>query len=697
LSNVNSNAEVSNIDKYRKIGSNSKNESDNMSECVVIDGEHLTIEDVVKVAREGAKVELSPGAKERIEKCRKVVDELVAEEKPVYGLTTGFGSKASVFIPKEDAVKLQFNLIRSHSCAVGKPLEEDIVRAIMLLRANTLAKGHSGVRLGVVETIIDMLNAGVYPKIPQKGSLGASGDLACLSHMVLVMMGEGEAFDKEKINKEKGNEKRKFEYISNPEAHLDKIIPGSEALKKAGIKPVVLSSKEGLALNNGTQVMTAISALLVYDAENLVRNAEIACAMSLEAMNGVPGAFDARIHALRPHLGQAKSAKNIRALIEGSEILQYQFNVPRVQRAMISIKNAIDALKTKEKETKDAKDAIRLLSEAYGKLEPIIKKYDSLPDNIESVVEDTVSLLVQSLEIVMKTKNNVGKNGLGDKLDKNGRDKNGLVKSNMEKNLGWLGLAKSSLLSALREIQSLEPSKVRKPQDAYSLRCMPQVAGASRDAIEYCRRVVTVELNSATDNPLIFPDEKEAISGGNFHGQPIALAMDFIGIALSEIADISERRIARLVDGALSNGLPSLLVLGSGLNSGFMIPQYTAASLVSENKVLSHPASVDSIPSCENQEDHVSMGTTSARKGREILWNAEYVVAIELLCAAQGLDFRQPLQAGKGTRTAYLELRKVVKHVDEDRILVKDIEKIVNLIRTRKLVKEVEKVVGKLE
>ncbi|MEM2900481.1 MAG: histidine ammonia-lyase [Thermoplasmata archaeon] len=640
------------------------------SECVVIDGEHLTIEDVVKVAREGAKVELSPSAKKKIEKCRRVVDELVAEEKPVYGLTTGFGSKASVFIPKEDAVKLQLNLIRSHSCAVGKPLEEDVVRAIMLLRANTLAKGHSGVRLGVIETILEMLNAGVYPKIPQKGSLGASGDLACLSHMVLVMMGEGEAFDREK------REDGKFEYISNPEAYLEKIIPGREALKKAGIKPVVLSSKEGIALNNGSQVMTAIGALLVYDAENLVRNAEIACAMSLEAMNGVAGAFDPRIHALRPHPGQVKSAKNIRALIEGSEILQYPFNVPRVQRAMISIQNAVDALKTKEKETRDAEEAVRLMNEAYAKLEPIVKKSSSLPDTIGSLVEDALSLLVESLEIVMKMSS-----GLGKVLDK-GLD---------------IGLAKTSLLSAIREIQSIEPSKVRKPQDAYSLRCMPQVAGASRDAIEYCRRVITIEINSATDNPLIFPDEKEAISGGNFHGQPIAIAMDLLGIALSEIADISERRIARLVDGALSNGLPSLLVIGSGLNSGFMIPQYTAASLVSENKVLSHPASVDSIPSCENQEDHVSMGTTAARKARDILWNAEYVVAIELLCAAQGLDFRNPLQPGKGTRAAYKELRKVAKHVDEDRILVKDIESIVNLIRMRKLVKEVEKEVGKLE
>ncbi len=628
---------------------------------MAIDGERLTIEEVIKVAREGAKVALTPEAKKRIDACRRVVDRLVDDERPVYGLTTGFGSKASVFVPKEDAVKLQFNLIRSHSCAVGRPLPEDVVRAVMLLRANTLAKGHSGIRLEVIETLLSMLNSGVYPKIPEKGSLGASGDLACLSHMVLVMMGEGEAFAKPQTKD------GKFSYIAHPEAHLDDLISGKEALKMAGIKPVILSSKEGIALNNGSQVMTAIGALAVYDAENLVRNSEIACAMSLEAMNGVAGAFDPRVHAIRPHTGQGKTAKNIRALIEGSEILQYPFNVPRVQRAMISIESAIDALekRTKGKDAKDAKEAIRLLSSAHKKLEPITNKLCSAPDAFEREVDEALALLVHSLEIVM---------------------------TRLKSQLG-----RASLLAALREIQSIEPAKVRKPQDAYSLRCMPQVAGASRDAIEYCRRAITTELNSATDNPLIFPDDNEAISGGNFHGQPIALAMDFLGIALAEIADISERRIARIVDGALSNGLPSLLVVGSGLNSGFMIPQYTAASLVSENKVLAHPASVDSIPSCENQEDHVSMGTTAARKARDILWNAENVVAIELMCASQGLDFRAPLSPGKGVKAAHSAVRKVAKHVDEDRILHKDIAAIVELIRTRKLLNEVESAVGKLE
>lgn len=499
---------------------------------VIIDGNNLTIEDVVHVARDGYRVELSSIAEERVLYSRKIVERYVNDEKVVYGITTGFGKFSDVVISKEDTEILQKNLIMSHSCGVGEPLPEEVVRAIMLLRANALAKGFSGVRLETLNTLIEMLNKGVTPIIPEKGSLGASGDLAPLAHMVLVMTGKGEALYK------------------------GERMTGEKAMKEAGISPVVLSSKEGLALINGTQVMSAIGCLNVYDAKRLIKYADAVSSITLEALRGIIDAFDDRVQMVRPHRGQMITAKNIRKICEGSTLITRQGEI--------------------------------------------------------------------------------------------------------------------------------------RVQDAYTLRCIPQVHGAIRDAIEYAEEVLIREINSATDNPLIFPDDGEVISGGNFHGEPIALAMDFLGIAVSEIANISERRIERLVNYQL-NDLPPFLTEKGGLNSGMMIAQYTAASLVSENKVLAHPASVDSIPSSANQEDHVSMGTIAARKAREIIENATRVIAIELMAALQEMEFRKGFKKGKGSQIIYDLVREYVKPLEEDRELYIDINACFNIIKSGKVLKVLEK------
>jgi len=511
---------------------------------VLADGENLTIEDVVAVAREGAEVQIPRKAKEKVERCREVLEEAVKEKRVIYGVTTGFGALATVVIPSESVKKLQSNLIRSHSAGVGKPLDKDATRALMLLRANTLAKGNSGIKLQTLETLVQMINKRVHPVIPEKGSVGASGDLAPLAHMALVIMGEGEA-----------------EYNG-------KRMSGKEAMEKAGITPVELDSKEGLALINGTQLMTAIGTLALYDAERLVKTAEIAAAMSLEALRAISDAFDERIHRIRPHPGQIASARNIRLLTAGSKIMQ----------------------------------SSRMLAK--------------------------------------------------------------------------------------------EP-KMRPPQDPYSLRCTPQALGAARDAISYTRKVIETEINSAIDNPLIFVEDKEFLSGGNFLGQPISIAMDLLGIALTVIGNISERRIARLLDENLSLGLPAFLIhkeVEKGIHSGFMSAQITAAALASENKALSHPASVDSIPTTANFEDFVSMGSVAARKTREILQNVEWILAIELLCAAQGIDYRGADKAGKGTKVAHSLIRKKVPILKEDKIISTDIETIRELIRSKGLIDAVEKV-----
>ncbi|HOR85392.1 MAG TPA: histidine ammonia-lyase [Bacillota bacterium] len=505
---------------------------------LLIDGEHLTIKHVVDVARNNYTVELSEQAAERIRKSRDYVDGLVDRGEVVYGITTGFGKFSDVFISKEDTKALQKNLIVSHSCSLGDPLPEEVVRAAMLLRVNALAKGFSGIRLETVNTLIEMLNKGVHPVIPEKGSLGASGDLAPLATMVLVMLGEGEAYYK------------------------GVRMTGKEAMDKSGIKTIELTSKEGLALINGTPVMTAIGTLAVYDAGNLLKNADIISAMTLEALKGITTAFDKKVHEVRGQVGQTAAARNMLRIVDGSELTTTQGQI--------------------------------------------------------------------------------------------------------------------------------------RVQDAYTLRCIPQIHGASRDAIQYVREKISIELNAATDNPLIFADCDQVISGGNFHGQPIALAMDFLGIAVSELANVSERRLERLVNPQL-NDLPAFLTRKGGLNSGFMITQYTAASIVSENKVLAHPASVDSIPSSANQEDHVSMGTTAARKARTILDNAQKVLGIEAFAASQAISFRGNVKLGQGTSEAYKVIRKEVNPVDEDRVMYIDMNKLDKIVKSEALITAVESVLGELE
>ncbi|MBI3579437.1 MAG: histidine ammonia-lyase, partial [Ignavibacteriales bacterium] len=458
-----------------------------------------------------------------------------------------------VRISHDNIEQLQENLILSHAAGAGEPLPYEIVRAMMLLRINALAKGFSGIRLETVELLVGMLNKDIVPVIPSQGSVGSSGDLVQLSHLVLAMIGKG------KVWKTSGKGKNVNGQIINSRI----------ALRNHNLKPVTLTAKEGLALINGTQMMTAYAALAVHQAIELSRLADCAAAMSVEALRGSDTQFDERIHKLRPYQGQLTVAKNMRRLMKGSEIREsHRFNDPRVQ-------------------------------------------------------------------------------------------------------------------------------------DAYSIRCIPQVHGASRDAIEYVRGVVSVEINSANDNPLIFPKDRVHLEGGNFHGQPIALAMDFLAIALAELANISERRIERLVNGSLS-GLPRFLTDNGGLNSGLMIAQYTAASIVSENKVLCHPGSVDSIPTSANQEDHNSMGSISAQKAWRVLKNAQTVLAIELLCAAQGLDFTKKLngekamKAGSGVEAAYSCVREHIKHLERDRVLHTEIQKALTLVLHSSLLEHVEKVIGRL-
>ena len=507
-------------------------------EKIFIDGNSLTLEEFVEVARMGKEVELSKEAILKVEKARALVDKFVDENKVVYGITTGFGKFSDVVITGEETKTLQRNLIISHACGVGNPLEEEVVRGIMLLRANALSKGFSGIRLSTLNTLVEMLNKKVHPIIPEKGSLGASGDLAPLSHMVLVMIGEGEAI------------------------YEGKRMSGKEAMAKANIQTVELTSKEGLALINGTQVMTSIGALTIYDSIVLSKTADIAASLTMEALNGITDAFDPRVHSVRAHEGQINTAKNILSILENSSMTTRQGEV--------------------------------------------------------------------------------------------------------------------------------------RVQDAYSLRCLPQIHGGSKDCFKYVKEKIEIEMNSATDNPLIFVDEEEVISGGNFHGQPMALSFDFLGIGLSELANISERRLERLVNPSLSNGLPAFLVKKGGLNSGFMIVQYSAASLVSENKVLAHPASVDSIPSSANQEDHVSMGTIAARKAREILGNARKVLAMEILAACQAIDLRDNKGLGKGSNIVYNIIREDIPFMEDDRVMYSDINKSEDILKTGKIVNEVEKEIGRL-
>lgn len=482
---------------------------------IEIDGNSLTLDDVRGVAQ-GARVGIAGGVLERVAASRRVVDDILDSDDAVYGINTGFGKLSDVRIRHEDLRALQVNLVRSHSCGVGEPLGPEVTRAMMLLRANVLAKGFSGVRPVVLETLVAMLNANVLPVIPSKGSVGASGDLAPLAHLALGAIGEGEV------------------------VYEGERMAARDALQRAGIEPLALEAKEGLALLNGTQAMGAVGALALFEAETLARAADTVGAMTLEALKGTPAAFDPRIHAARAQDGQMAVAAHMLELLDGSEIRESHRDCERVQ-------------------------------------------------------------------------------------------------------------------------------------DAYSLRCIPQVHGAVRDALAQARRVLTIEFNSATDNPLVFPDTNEVISGGNFHGEPLALVLDYAAMAVAELASISERRIERLVNPDLS-GLPAFLIKEAGTNSGMMIAQVAAVALVAENKVLAHPASVDSLPTSANKEDHVSMGMTSALKFAQVVDNVRTVLAIEALCAAQGLDFLAPLRPGRGVAAAHERVRRTVPHVEHDTVLATMIE-----------------------
>jgi histidine ammonia-lyase len=499
-----------------------------------INGNDLTLGDVHEVAAQRRPVLLSADAREVVDRARAVVEDIVASDKVAYAITTGVGQLSEVRIAGDQIRELQVNLVRSHAAGVGEPLSVAETRAMMLLRANSLAKGYSGVRAIVIDTLCQMLNRGVTPFVPSQGSVGASGDLAPLAHLALVLIGEGESVDAAGAR-----------------------VPSGDALKRAQVKPLVLEAKESISLINGTQGMLAVGTLALLAAETLVDSADVLGGLCCDALKGTDTAFDERIHKARPHSGQTKTAANLRKMLEGSQIRESHRECGRVQ-------------------------------------------------------------------------------------------------------------------------------------DAYSLRCIPQVHGAVRDTLAHCRAVFEIEANSAVDNPLVFiTDAKnfkgDVISGGNFHGQPLAFALDFLGIALSSLAGISERRIERLVNPALSEGLPPFLANGAGLNSGFMLPQVTAAALASENKVLAHPASVDSITTSGNKEDYVSMGMTAAIKLKRIVENTRNVLAIEAMAVAQAIDFLAPLKSSRRGQAAHAAIRSVCPTMEKDRVMYKDFARIAELIASGKV------------
>ncbi|CAN5608592.1 histidine ammonia-lyase [soil metagenome] len=490
-----------------------------------LSGQQLSLGQIAAVALAREPVELAGAVRTRIDAARRVIEEITEGDAAVYGVNTGFGKLSEVHIARADLRQLQLNLVRSHACGIGDPLREPEVRAMMLLRANVLTLGFSGIRTEVIELLIEMLNRGVHPMVPEKGSVGASGDLAPLAHLALALVGEGEAFC----------EARRM--------------PSSDALKAAGLKPVVLEAKEGLALLNGTQAMHAVGGLALLRAKRLSRVADVGGAMALEALKGTPAAYDSRIHDARPHPGQCATAEHLRWLLRDSEIREsHRVDDPRVQ-------------------------------------------------------------------------------------------------------------------------------------DAYSLRCIPQVHGAVRGALAHCEEVLAIESASATDNPLVFTEGREVLSGGNFHGAPLALALDYAAIAVTDLMSISERRTDRLINPDTSEGLPAFLAPQAGMQSGFMIPHVAAVALLAEAKVLAHPASVDNLPTSGGKEDHVSMGMTAALKLRTIVENAERSLAIELLAAGTALEYRRPLRAGLGVERACEVLRKIAPPLEEDRAMSGDIERVAAAIR----------------
>ena len=491
-----------------------------------LNGQTLTLAEIVTVAFGDAPVQISPSARPRILASRKVVEDIIARGTVVYGVSTGFGKLSDVRIQHDHLGELQLNLVRSHACGIGNPLSEPEVRAMMLLRANVLALGLSGIRFEIIEMLCKMLNCRVCPVVPEKGSVGASGDLAPLAHLALSLIGEGEAF------------------------FQGERMESREAFRRAGLEPVKLQAKEGLALLNGTQAMHAVGGLALLRAKRLSRVADVSGAMSLEALKGTPAAFDPRLQDARPHPGQKAVAKHLLSILEGSEIRQ-----------------------------------------SHLKDDPRI-------------------------------------------------------------------------------------------QDAYSLRCMPQVHGAVRDALSHCENVLLIESGSATDNPLVFSENGDVISGGNFHGAPLALAFDYAAIALTDLMSISERRIERLINPDMNEGLPAFLARHPGMESGFMIAHVAAAALLNEAKVLAHPSSIDNVPTSGGKEDHVAMGMTGALKLRAIVDLAENLLAIELLAGAEALEHRHPLKAGVGVERAFATVRKIALPLTQDRSLSGDIARVAEAIRS---------------
>lgn len=509
-----------------------------MSSPLIIDGNTLKLSDIRDVAARNRHVELSPQAREKVAKARALVDTIAAGNEPAYGINTGFGTLAEVRIEKNDLRQLQRNLIVSHAAGVGNPLSIPEARALTLLRCNVLAKGHSGVRVSTLELGLELLNRGVTPVVPERGSVGASGDLAPLAHLALVFIGEGEAF---------------FDGVR---------MPGRDALRKAGLQPVILEAKEGLTLVNGTQAMCAVGVPTLLNAEELADLFDLAGAITIEGMLGSHRPFIEEVYAVRPHPGHGAVSRHMRQLLQGSQLV-------------------------------------------------------------------------------------------------------------------------------------VSHADCHKVQDPYSMRCIPQVHGAARDGLTFARGILEVEVNAGTDNPLVFADEEELVSAGNFHGQPVSLALDVVAMALTQLSSISERRVEQMVNPSLS-GLPPFLARNSGLNSGFMIAQVTAAALVAESRVLCHPASVDSIPSSAGREDHVSMGMTAALKARQVAEHARHVLAIELLVASQALDFREPdkTRPGKGVAAAHALIRSRVPHMDTDRELHRDINAVAALIDSGELIDTVRRAVS---
>ncbi len=505
---------------------------------LTIDGRSLTLDDVVRVARRHEKVRLAPAASRRVAAGRRALERILKSGAVAYGIKTGFGELAHVTIPEADAKRLQLNLLRSHAVGQGELLRTEEVRASLLLRANTLAMGYSGVRHALVVQILEMLNRGVHPVVPSRGSLGASGDLAPLAHIGLVIVGEGEA-----------------------ELH-NEVFPGKKALDRAGLEPLELETKEGLAIINGTAVSAGVGALVVSDGLALLKDAQVAASMSFEALRGSPQPFDDRLISLKPQAGAQEVAANLRRLLKGSEIVPSHTGPHRVQ-------------------------------------------------------------------------------------------------------------------------------------DPYTLRCLPQVLGACRAALDHAAEVVRIEMNAATDNPIIIPEDGESLTGGNFHGQALAMALDHVALSMAVLAGFAERRIARLVDTRLSE-LPAFLTKESGLNSGMMVLQYVAAGYASENKVLAHPASADSIPTSANQEDYVPMSMAAALKAREATANAAHVVAMEYLAAAQGLEFVEPLKAGVGPRAARRRIRENIPPLGPDRSMSDEVRVVLGWMKAGELVAAAERAAGRL-